>query len=248
MTLKIAQLSDCHLEADPETTYRGQDAGANLKAVWKKVGQWRPDIIFLTGDLSEDASPESYERLCDVVDTDVTTLALPGNHDDHLLMEQRFSMGPWKGPFEYERGSWLIVLLDSTLPGRIEGGFSSADLEQLHSVLSLSSKPNVLLALHHQPVPVKAPWIDRYALTGPDEFLEIAGSDPRVRCVVWGHIHHHFAAVRDGVLFLGAPSTAANTLAQTDRFSLDPAGPACRTLELDDSGNVIYGQLYGSAA
>ena len=158
-------------------------------------------------------------------------------------MRQHFPLGPWDGPLVHEHGLWSIVLLDSTLQGRIEGGFSDASLEQVREVLSQCTKPNVLLALHHQPIPVHARWIDRYPLTRAEAFLDVVDSEPRLHCVVWGHIHHHFAADRNGVLFLGAPSTAANSLALADRFDLDPAGPACRTLELADSGEVAYGQL-----
>jgi Icc protein len=112
--------------------------------------------------------------------------------------------------------------------------------------LSRSAKDYVLLALHHQPVPVDAAWIDRYPLQEPAGFLKIVEADPRVRCVVWGHIHHHFETRRKGVLFLGAPSTAANSLPRAERFTLDPTGPACRWLELGSTGCVEFGQLYAT--
>ncbi|HKJ17734.1 MAG TPA: metallophosphoesterase [Xanthomonadales bacterium] len=247
MTLKIVQLSDCHVAADPEEPYRGQDAGANLSHVWARAEQWEPHLVLLTGDVSEDASPASYQRVKDKLDDRKAILALPGNHDDPALMSRYFPSGPWDGPLVHEAGSWLIVLLDSSLEGRIEGGFSDAELGQLQNALESSPKPNILVALHHQPVPVQAPWIDRYALTRPEKFLAIIDAEPRVKCVVWGHIHHHFSAERNGVQYLGAPSTAANSLGRTAKFDLDPLGPSCRTLELDEAGKVVYGQLYSSA-
>jgi hypothetical protein len=42
---------------------------------------------------------------------------------------------------------------------------------------------------------------------------------------------------------LGAPSTVANSLPQTRRFTLDLAGPACRWLELGVDGGVETGLL-----
>ena len=45
--LRVVQISDCHLPADPRTPYRGQDADANLKGVWEKVVSWSPDLILL---------------------------------------------------------------------------------------------------------------------------------------------------------------------------------------------------------
>lgn len=245
MTLKVIQLSDCHLRADPAVPYRGQDADANLHRVWRQAQAWNPDIVLLTGDLSEDASRESYRRLRHLVSPEVPVLALPGNHDEPEAMMEFFPEGPWEGPLAFEAGSWLLICLDSKLPGRIEGGISDEALKQLRRTLSASPQPNVLLALHHQPVPVGAGWIDRYPLTRPESFLEIVKSEPRVRSVVWGHIHHHFEARLDGKTLLGSPSTAANSLKGSVRFDHDPAGPACRTLELADSGEVKFGILYG---
>lgn len=245
--LRIVQLSDSHLPADPNTPYRRENASANLARVWENARAWAPDLVLLTGDLSEDASEASYERMVRIVDAEVPILALPGNHDDRERMKKRFPRGPWSGPLAWEAGNWLIVMTDSTVPGRVEGRFSDQAIEEIEAVLSGSDKEHVLLALHHQPVPVEAPWIDRYPLTDPERFLELVDGEPRVRCVLWGHIHHHFALERNGVLFLGGPSTAANSLPRAGRFDPDPAGPSCHRIELGDAGTVAYGQLYASA-
>lgn len=246
MTLKIVQLSDCHLPANPDQPYRGENADENLRRVWQTAGRWRPDVVLLTGDLSEDGSAASYARLKSVLDTRAPVLALPGNHDDSATMRRYFPHGPWDGPSSHEAGDWCLILLNSSRPGRIDGVFDQADAEALHGALEQTQKAHVLLALHHQPIPVEAPWIDRYPLREPDIFLSVVDSEPRVRCVVWGHIHHHFAAERDGVLMLGSPSTAANSLARAARFTPDPAGPACRRLALGSDGAVAYGQLYSA--
>ena len=245
MPLRVIQISDSHLRADPGVPYRGQDADANLERVWRSAQGWNPDVILLTGDLSEDESPASYERLLKMVDGEIPLLALPGNHDNPETMQEYFPNGPWGEPFAFETGSWLMVCLDSKLPGRIEGGLSEQSLERLKEILAQSTREHVLLALHHQPIPVNAPWIDRYPLSNPEPFLELVESEPRIRCVTWGHIHHHFAENREGVMFLGSPSVAVNSKAGSVRFDTDPAGPACRTLELDRSGSVTFGQLYG---
>jgi len=245
--LRVVQLSDCHLSADPRKPYRGQNADANLKKVWEKAVGWGPDLILLTGDLSEDASEVSYERLGGLLQTDLPVLTLPGNHDNPEMMRRRFPNGPFDGPLVREFGDWMILMCDSTLPRRVEGGFSEEDLGTIREAMGRSSSDHILLALHHQPVCVAAPWIDKYRLLEPAGFLEVLDDEPRMRCVVWGHIHHHFAEERNGVLLLGAPSTAANSVARSDRFEPDPAGPACRTLQLGGNGSLAYGQLFGDA-
>jgi Icc protein len=244
-SLRIIQISDCHVSADPDALYRGQSADANLQKVLHLARQWNPALVLLTGDVSEDGSQESYERTSGLLaQTGVPVLALPGNHDDAEVMSRYFRSGPWDGPYVAEADNWQLVLLDSTEPDRISGCFSASSLEQIHASLRGKGRRHTLVALHHQPVPVGAPWIDRYMLESPARFFEVIDRSPRVRCISWGHVHHDFQVQRNGVTLLGAPSTVANSIPGTQRFTLDPAGPACRWLELSARGEVNTGLLY----
>ena len=164
-SLRILQVSDCHVSDDPGAKYRGQNADLNLRQLLPVIRAWNPDLVLLTGDVSEDASPASYARVAVMLGTvGAPLLALPGNHDDPQVMKQHFPLGPWPGPYGREMENWLLVLLDSTEPGKISGSFSQQALEQLDETLRGSSAKFILVALHHQPVPVNAPWIDRHAL------------------------------------------------------------------------------------
>jgi Icc protein len=242
--MKILQVSDCHVSADPKVKYRGQSAGRNLREMLPVMCAWDPDLVLLTGDVSEDASPASYARVAAMLGTvGVPLLALPGNHDDPEVMKHHFRRGPWRGPYTRETGRWLLVLMDSTNPGRISGSFSQQALERLDEDLRGSSAEFILIALHHQPVPVNSPWIDRYALEDPGLFFNYIDRDSRVRCITWGHVHQDFRTQRNGVALLGAPSCVANSLPRTQRFTLDLEGPSCRWLELGDDGTVDTGLL-----
>lgn len=245
--LRLAQLSDCHVSADPATSYRGQSADENLASVVRSVMEWSADAILLTGDVSEDASPESYRRVGErLSECGLPVWALPGNHDDPDVMAGFFEVGPWRQPRCMEMENWRIVLLDSTERGRISGVLDSAHLEWLRNDVAASPDSNYLLALHHQPLPVGAPWIDRYRLETPGPLLEMAEQADNIRCIVWGHIHHEFQHEQSGTLFLGAPSTVANSLPGTEKFTLDPNGPSARWLELHEDGRVTTGVLGGS--
>ena len=243
-SLRILQVSDCHVPADPKANYRGQNAGRNLKKMLPVMRAWNPDYVLLTGDVSEDSSPASYARVAVMLGTvGATLLALPGNHDDPDVMKHHFPLGPWRGPYANEMERWLMVLMDSTEPGMISGSFSQQALEQLDEHLRGSSAEFILVALHHQPVPVNAAWIDRYALENPGLFFNFIDRDNRIRSIIWGHVHQDFRTQRNGVVLLGAPSTAANSLPQTRRFTPDLAGPCCRWLELRTNGTVETGIL-----
>jgi Icc protein len=242
--LKILQVSDSHVAADHKAEYRGQNADLNLKKLLPAMRAWGPDLVLLTGDISEDASPAAYGRVAALLGKiGAPLLALPGNHDDPDVMRNYFPQGPWNGPFALEAGPWLLVLMDSTVKGSISGSFSQGDLERFAAQLRGSSAKYVLVTLHHQPLTVNAPWIDRYALENPDGFFSCVDRDPRIKCIAWGHIHQDFRSKRNGVELLGAPSAAANSLPETLRFTRDPAGPACRWLELYADGRVKNGLL-----
>jgi Icc protein len=244
-SLRIIQISDCHVSADPDTLYRGQSADANLQKIVHLARQWNPALVLLTGDVSEDGSRESYEYTSGLLArTGVPVLALPGNHDDLEVMSRYFRLGPWEGPHVTEAENWQLVLLDSTGPDRISGCFSASALKRIRASLDNNGRRHTLVALHHQPVPVGATWIDNYMLESPARFFEVIDESPQVRCISWGHVHHGFQVQRNGVTLLGAPSTVANSIPGAQRFSLDPAGPACRWLELSARGEVNTGLLH----
>ena len=242
--LKLVQLSDCHVSSDPDAEYRGQNAGRSLERLLPAVRGFGPDLLLLTGDVSEDAGAGSYRRVTRLLDTlSIPVHALPGNHDDPSEMQIHFAHGPWSGPWVHEWENWLMVLLDSTAPGVIGGVLSAADLQGLRETLAGSAAEHVLIALHHQPVAIGSPWIDKYALADAEDFLEIVDSDARVRCITWGHVHQDFSGERNGVKLLGSPSSVANGVPGGEKFTLDESGPACRWLALDREGGVDTGLL-----
>ncbi len=244
--LRIIQISDCHVSADPSALYRGQhNADVNLQKITQRVRQWEPDLVLLTGDVSEDGSPESYQRTsaC-LAKVAVPVLALPGNHDDVEVMGEFFQMGPWGGPHVTKTENWQLVMLDSTEPDLISGRFSESYLDQVSAILHDGGTLHTLVGLHHQPVPVGAPWIDHYMLENPKCFFDVIDQASRVRCISWGHVHHGFQVKRKAVTLLGSPSTVTNSIPGSPRFTLDPAGPACRWLELSADGGVDTGLLY----
>ena len=242
--LRIVQVSDCHVARDPRTAYRGQNADRNLASLMPAIRRWQPDLLLLTGDVSEDASAAAYGRVSAQLSTaGAPVLALPGNHDDPEVMRRYFPLGPWGGPYVYERRNWKLLLLDSTEPGRVSGVFSAAALQQLERCLQQGAGGSIALALHHQPVPVDSLWIDRYGLEDADDFWSLVERHPRIRCITWGHVHQEFHAQRGGIELLGAPSSVANSLPQKETFTLDLGGPACRWLELHADGEIETGLI-----
>jgi len=231
--LRVAQVSDCHLPADPRGSYRGIDPRLNLEALLDEVKAKQPDLLLLTGDLSEDGSAASYRALRSIFQSaGVPILALPGNHDDAVMLEDTFPGSPVDTIRVSEHGAWQIVRLNSCLPGAPEGRVSERAIADLQEHLAGDTGHAQLIALHHQPVAVGNPWIDRYPLLNPEPLLQLVDRYRSVKAVVWGHIHQAFAAERNGAALLGGPSSAINTLPGMQKFTPDRTGPACRWLKL----------------
>ena len=242
--LKVVQISDCHLSADRARSYRGLNADRELAGLLPAIRRWHPDLILLTGDVAEDASPAAYGRVSAALSSlGAPVVALPGNHDDAALMSRYFPMGPWNGPLFRNASGWQLVLLNSAPPGKISGVVDDRQLEQLSAGLKRSVAKNLLVALHHQPVPVGSPWIDKYALEQPERLLALLGEDSRVRCVTWGHVHQAFESQHAGMRMLSCPSTVANSLPGREKFTADAAGPACRWFVMEADGEFETGLL-----
>lgn len=241
---RLLQVSDSHLLPDPNGRYRGLQALDALRQVLEAAQRWRPDALLLSGDLSEDGSDASYALLSSALrDVDAELLVLPGNHDDADRLARHWTQGPWNGPCTVGAGHWRIVLMDSTVAGDPAGAFDADQLDALDAELAAAGEAAVMVALHHQPLHVGSPWIDKYPLREAGAFRDRLARHPQVRVVTWGHVHHAWRASRDGITWVSAPSSVANALPWRERFEADPGGPACRWFRLWESGEFATGVL-----
>jgi Icc protein len=244
--IRIVQISDCHLPADRSQGYRQINPHENLQTLMRKVSALKPDLLLATGDLSEDGSVTSYRTLQGIFNPlRVPVLALPGNHDDPGLLADAFPGSPVDTISVSEHGSWRIIRLNSTIPGKPEGRIDEGTLDELEGFLAHNDQLPCLLALHHQPVMIGSPWIDKYPLVEPEGLLGLIDRYSHVKAVVWGHIHQVFEADRNGTAMLGGPSSAINGLRDTQKFTADTGGPAFRWLKLEKGGSLGSGIIHG---
>lgn len=241
-SILIAQITDCHLPADSQQKYRGINPHRNLKTLLKKVRRLKPDLLLATGDLSEDGSKASYVALQKFIKPlGVPVLVLPGNHDDAALLAEIFPGSPTDKISVSKHGPWHIIRLNSSMPGKPEGRLSEEVLAELEGFLGQHEQRPCLIAMHHQPIAIGSPWIDKYPLIYPQAFLQIVDRHPDIKAVVWGHVHQVYEADRNGTAMLGSPSSAINGLPGARKFTPDPTGPAFRWLELKGDGTLLTG-------
>jgi Icc protein len=238
--ITILQLSDSHLSEDPQARYRGQPADANLASLRDAIKGLAPDAIVLSGDVSEDASPASYWRMGGFVRDLAPKIAwIPGNHDERAVMAGIFDeLGFDAGPI-VQLGGWEILLLDSAWSNRPEGELDDA---RLAPVDAMDGQRPALVFVHHQPVAVGSPWIDKYPLVEPERLWRRLAGKP-VKAVAFGHVHQIFEGEKDGVACLSAPSTAANGITDAPKFTPSEQGPSARWFRLWPDGRWETGIL-----
>ncbi len=196
----IAHLSDPH-----HTT--GALGAVPANGLYRALGRVltldpRPDCVVITGDLVERGEPGEYEVLREVIERFPLPLHLvAGNHDDPATLLAAFGGTRFLGAathyvVDYPDGT--IVILDSAT-----GTLGQAQLEWLDHTLARGS---AVVCLHHPPMPVGIPVLDRQRLADGDELADVLRRHD-VRRVLAGHVHRPISAAFAGTVVHTAPST-----------------------------------------
>lgn len=205
----VAQISDTHVRAD--------DGGASAAALTRalaQAGEYRADVILLTGDLVNDARADEYAALAEALSAQPAPLFLmPGNHDDRALLRQAFPAHtylPKDGALSYtiENFPVRIVMLDQTVPGEVHGEITRADADWLDDTLAAAPERPTIVALHHPPFATHDLLFDTIGLRHAERFAVVIARHRQVARVICGH-HHRFAVgVAGHAPVIVAPSTS----------------------------------------
>ena len=240
--VRLLHLTDTHLFADPSRSLRDVVTHESLAAVLRAAQsppQWPPAAILATGDLSEDESRGAYQAFADLLaPLELPVHCLPGNHDDPERMRGLLDRSPFTLCATPLIGTWQLVMLSSRLPRNPAGRLGEAELARLDEALSASTHEHALVCVHHQPLPMDSRWVDRHMLADAVEFRQLIASHPRVRGVLWGHVHQASDRHLDGVRWLSTPATCGQFLPGSDEFATDDRPPAWRWLTLHPDGRI----------
>lgn len=242
--LRLVQITDTHLLGHPAERFEGVDTAATLARVVAHLRARREpmDALLLTGDLVQDPSPAAYRRLLAILEPlAVPGYCLPGNHDDPVQMAASLRGTPLALEPVAGFGPWELLFLNSHVPGSHGGRLAAPELEALERRLSATRAAHLLVAVHHQPVPIGSAWMDAMGLDNGAELLGILERESRVRAVIWGHIHQVFEAEHRGIRLLGSPSTCVQFRPRAKDFAIDPLGPGYRWLHLHPDGSIDSG-------
>ena len=236
--INVIQITDLHLYASGQEPAMGVDSVANLKAVIRRInGLENADLVIATGDLVHEPAEPVYKLLAELLrELDPPVFCLPGNHDDAAILHRVLGAAGFDLVKAVDCGAWRILLLDSVVPGSDGGLVSSAELEYMQHLAD--GGLHVIACLHHHPVMTGSSWMDTMIVANAAEFLGAVRGNPRIKAVVWGHIHQEFHAAEGDLVLLGSPSTCVQVKPLTNTLELDDLPPAYRRLQLYPGGQV----------
>jgi 3',5'-cyclic AMP phosphodiesterase CpdA len=252
-THRIGHVSDSHFTGSGLLHDRVPVADTFATALDALAASGVPlDAVVHTGDVADEGEAAAYvaarELLAAAVErTGWRMLTVPGNHDDRAAMrEHLLGLPPSAEPIDevVDVQGLRIVLLDSSIPRRVEGGIDAEQLDRVHEILREPAEHGTVLALHHPPVPVEVTGLQRLHLTGQERLAAaIAGGD--VRALLGGHLHYATTSMFAGVPVFVAPATAYTIALRGPGggvAGLD-GGRAVGVLTCYDDGRVGYSLL-----
>lgn len=213
--LTFVQISDTHLHTDP--AYTGEFTTVlprpGVEAMIQQINKlpFEVDFVLHTGDIMTDPlEPCEYELAREVF----SSLRFPirylaGNHDraeaiQQVLMKRAPAEITPHLDYEFAMNGVQFICLDSSIsdPDIHHGHLETEQLDWLNSRLSKSDTRPLVVAVHHHPIPLHAPWLDPIILDNGLALHEILlSARHRLRGVFYGHIHENTVIVRDGISY-----------------------------------------------
>lgn len=272
--LRIVQLTDCHLFADPATSLRGIVTWPRFVAVLQSLRQQLErievtctvprtqiqtrepsrhrdtsvrhaldaiDLLVITGDIAHDEIPLTYDAVIHELGDWISKVrVVPGNHDHRRAIQDRFpgSRSPCTGraTFDEQFDHWQVIGLDSQRPGEVAGSLGDVQLSWLRQRLETTRNFDTLLFLHHPPIAVQAPWLDKIGLQDAEDLNRLLSDFPRVKLIGCGHVHHEVVATFGPATVFTTPAVGPKFRPRTEALVIEEGPPEFRLWELFPSG------------
>jgi Icc protein len=249
-THRIGHLSDTHFTVSG--TLHGIPTAPALATALDALEALPLDALVHTGDIVDAGEPEAYDAVRAATAGTLQRTGWPmvwaaGNHDVRAPMRERLlGLPPGDEPIDsvVEVRGLRLVVVDTSIPERVEGGLEEEQLEFLRSALAQPAEHGSVLVLHHPPVPVELTAMARLHLTGQDRLAAaLAGTD--LRAILGGHLHYATTSIFAGVPVFTVPALAYTIRLTAPGTGVEGAdgGRAVGVLSLYDDGRVGHSLL-----
>lgn len=229
----IAQITDLHLGFDAGNPFEFNQK--RLDAVLEVLidGPNRPDMLLVTGDMSEHGDDDSYRRCAAALAVcPFPVYPTVGNHDRRAPFARHFPQVPMVDGFvqySVRHGGLHLIVIDTRERGRHGGGFCARRAAWLGARLDEHPDTPTVIVMHHPPFDAGIEWMATHA----DErwvatFVATIAGHRQVRAILCGHLHRAIVAPWRGVSAIVCPSTAPQVA--LDLNPIDPERPDGRAM------------------
>jgi 3',5'-cyclic-AMP phosphodiesterase len=221
----IAQLSDIHCGSpffDPQLLHHAVE----------EVRALAPDLVLIGGDLTTDGYAHEFREaqnfLAPLLDAQLTTVVIPGNHDAKNVGYLHFtdSFGPGDVPGKGDRvlhltaglgggpddapESVTVVAMDSTKPDLAEGEIGRERYSWIRQQFVAPAGLRIF-ALHHHLVPVPGTGRERNTVWDSGDVLALLG-EMGVDLILSGHKHVPFVWLLNDLLVVNSGTVSSHRL------------------------------------
>lgn len=233
----IIQLSDLHFSADPKTELHGVNPFDTFCLLIEQLKKISMRAVFLTGDNSDDGSEASYELIANCLsELSVPIYAIPGNHDNYQNMARVFL----KRSIKLDKSisltpQWQILLLNTQMEKEHWGYLTESETAFLANSLKEFQQKNILIFMHHHPISIASPWMDKYQLRNSEKFLATIHTYRNIQAIAFGHVHQAFDKTLAGKRYLSAPSTHIQFHPGAEKRQFDSLTPGYRWFKIQEN-------------
>ncbi len=210
----IAQITDTHVGFEPEAGENEFNFVRFRNVLGHLLSQpIQPDMLILSGDLTDGGQPECYARIRDLVtDCAFPVHVIPGNHDSRDALLAAFPECPVAdgfAQFAIEHNGLRILCVDSFEPGRHGGAFCEVRAAWLAKELTAHPNTPTVIVMHHPPVVAGIEWMD----PKPKEawfkrFHQTIAGHSQIVSILAGHLHRPLHTAVEGVPLSVTPAVA----------------------------------------
>lgn len=200
----ICQLTDLHVRPVGKPSNRVSETNTFTERAFAAVAAFtpRPDVVILSGDLTECGLPEEYANLAWMIGRylPMPVFVIPGNHDRRETLRAALahlpgvSADPVHVQYTVEDYPVRLVLLDTVVPGYGHGELRPEQLEWLDRTLAAVPDKPTLIAMHHPPFLCGIGHMDKINLQNAPAFAEVIGRHRQVQRIICGHHHRPIVA------------------------------------------------------